>query len=170
MSEVREAAYNTLVRQQLKYAKPFGTPLLKWKLNKLRRSIGGLLAGLPVTTCNFDRMASVSAMLETSGWRTLEQKRADSRLCLFYKIVNNMVAVPLPDYIKPTPHRQYVPSRPFWHSSKFTQGRTFINILFSTGSRSVECPPRQRCQLAKPSHIQGWNWQVAARQALRSQV
>ena len=56
------------------------------------------------TTCNFDRMASVSAMLETLGWRTLEQRCADLCLCLFYKIVNNMVAVPLPDYIKPNPH------------------------------------------------------------------
>ena len=52
------------------------------------------------TTCNFDRMASVSAMLETLSWRTLEQRRADS---IFYKIVNNMVAVPLSDYIKPNP-------------------------------------------------------------------
>ena len=54
-------------------------------------------------TCNFDRMASVSAMLETLGWRILEQRRVDSCLCLFYKIVNNMDAVPLPDYIKPNP-------------------------------------------------------------------
>ena len=58
-------------------------------------------------------------MLETLGWRILEQRRADSRLCLFYKIVNNMVAVPLPDYIKPKhrmSHRR--------HSMTFQQIRT----------------------------------------------
>ena len=42
--------------------------------------------------------------------------------------------------------------------------------LVSTGSHSVECPPRKRCQLAKPWHIQVWNWQVATCQVLRSQV
>lgn len=55
------------------------------------------------TSCNFDPRASVSDMLEALGWRSLEQRRVDSRLCLFYKIVNHMVAVPLPDYIKPNP-------------------------------------------------------------------
>ena len=41
--------------------------------------------------CNFDRRASVSAMLETLGYYTLEQRHG-------YKIVN-MVAVSLPNYI-----------------------------------------------------------------------
>ena len=42
-------------------------------------------------------------MLETLGWRSLQQRRADVRLCLFFKIVNNMIAVSLPDYIQPNP-------------------------------------------------------------------
>ena len=40
-------------------------------------------------------------MLEGLGWRTLEQRRADARLCLIYKIVNQMVALPLSDYVQP---------------------------------------------------------------------
>jgi hypothetical protein len=40
-------------------------------------------------------------MLGKLGWRTLEQRRADVRLCLFYKIINGLVAVPIPDYIHP---------------------------------------------------------------------
>ena len=36
------------------------------------------------------------------GWRTLEQRRADARLCLFFKIVHGLVALPLPDYIHPS--------------------------------------------------------------------
>ena len=100
MSGVREAAYNTLVRPQFEYAAAIWDPHTKVKteqIEKVQRRAARL------TTFNFDRMASVSAMLETLGWRTLEQRRADSRLCLFYQIVNNMVAVPLPDYIKPNP-------------------------------------------------------------------
>ena len=34
------------------------------------------------------------------GWRALEQRRADARLCLFYKVVHGLVAVPLPDFIQ----------------------------------------------------------------------
>ena len=100
MSGVREATYNTLVRSQLEYAAAIWDPYTKVKteqIEKVQRQAARW------TTCNFVRMASVSAMLETLDWRTLEQRRADSRLCLFYKIVNNMAAVPLPDYIKPNP-------------------------------------------------------------------
>ena len=45
----------------------------------------------------------VSDMLEKLGWRTLEQRRADSRLVLFCKIVHECmyVAVPLPSYVIP---------------------------------------------------------------------
>ena len=68
------------------------------------------------TVCNFDRTSSVSAMVETLGWRTLEQRRADARLCLFYKIINNLVAVPLPDYVQPNTR----PSRR-GHSMTFCQ-------------------------------------------------
>ena len=38
--------------------------------------------------------------LKNLGWRTMEQRRADARLCLFYKVVHGLVAVPLPDYIR----------------------------------------------------------------------
>ena len=31
-------------------------------------------------------------------WRSLEQKRADRRLCLLYEVVYGLVAVPHPDY------------------------------------------------------------------------
>ena len=34
-------------------------------------------------SCNYVRLACVSDMLETLGWRSLQQRRADTRLCLF---------------------------------------------------------------------------------------
>ena len=48
---------------------------------------------------NYSTYASVSSMLDSLGWRSLEDRRADARLVLFYKIVYNLVAVPLPQYI-----------------------------------------------------------------------
>ena len=52
------------------------------------------------TLRNFDHQASVTEMINKIGWRTLEQRRADGRLCLFYKIVYGLVAVPLPDHVQ----------------------------------------------------------------------
>ena len=51
------------------------------------------------TVKNFDRRASVSRIVQALGWRTLDRRRADARLCLFYKIVHGLVAVPHQDYI-----------------------------------------------------------------------
>ena len=124
MSRVREAVYNTLVWPQLEYAaaiwevKTEQIEKVQWRAARW-------------TTCNFDRMASVSAMLETLGWRTLEQRRADSRLCLFYKTVNTMVAVALPNYIKPNPRRGHSMKCQQIHTGKDINIPFFHKQLFS---------------------------------------
>ena len=43
---------------------------------------------------------SVSAMLGNLGWRSLEHRRYDSRLAMFYKIQYGLVAVPMPSYFE----------------------------------------------------------------------
>ena len=52
------------------------------------------------TLDNYTRQASVSEMLTHLGWRSLEQRRNDSRLCLFYKIIHGLVALDLPPYVE----------------------------------------------------------------------
>ena len=69
----------------------FGTPILKKKYFSLKKCSGQTARW---TTSSFDYRSSTTEIVNL-GWRTLEQRRADARLCLFYKIV----AVPLPDYI-----------------------------------------------------------------------
>ena len=96
MSGVREAAYTTLVRPQLEYAAAIWDPNRDDKIKQIEKV---QRRAARWTTCNFGRTASVTDMIETLGWRTLEQRRADA----FFKIINNMVAVPLPDYIQPNP-------------------------------------------------------------------
>ena len=48
---------------------------------------------------DYSPYSSVSDMLDKLGWRTLEQRRSDSRLVLFYKILHCYVAVPVPSYV-----------------------------------------------------------------------
>ena len=92
MSGVREAAYTTLVWPQLEYAAAIWNPHHKDKIDQIEKVQRRAALW---TICNFDTRASVSDMLETLGWRSLQQRRADARLCLFFKIVNNMVPVSL---------------------------------------------------------------------------
>ena len=117
--KVRETAYNALVRPQLEYSSPIWDPHTDDKtlqLEKIQRRAARW------TTSNYDYRSSVTAMLDQLGWRSLAQRRADARLCLFYKIVHGLVAVPLPDYIIPT-HRV---SR-YCHSMIFRQIHTGTN-------------------------------------------
>ena len=44
---------------------------------------------------NYRREASVTTMRDELGWRSLKQRRADQRLIMLYKIVNNLVEVDL---------------------------------------------------------------------------
>ena len=65
------------------------------------------------------RTTSVTSLQSQLNWQTIEERRSMARLCLFYKIVNGLVAVPLPDYMQPT-HRT---SR-YCHSMTFRQIQT----------------------------------------------
>ena len=112
---VRETACNTLVCPQLEYAAPIWDPHTKqiFQLEKFQRR------AVRWTTSNYDYRSSVTAMLHSLGWQTFEQRRTDARLCLFYKIVYGLVAVPLPVYIQqPNRLSQHC------HSMTFTQIHT----------------------------------------------
>ena len=79
-------------------------------------------------TSNYDYRSSISAMLDQLIWRSLEQRRADARLCFFYKMVHGIVAVPLPDYIQPTHRVSH-----YCHSMTFRQihtNRNYYNNSF----------------------------------------
>ena len=97
MPKVRETPHNTLVRPQLEYASAVCDPHNQKQISQIEQV---QRRDARWTVSNFDRKASVTKMVQDLGWRTLDQRRADTRLCLFFKILHGLVAVPQPDYIQ----------------------------------------------------------------------
>ena len=93
-----EIAYKAIVRPQLEYAAPVLDPYIQDDIQRIemvqRRAARWVMS-------DYSPYSSVSDMLGRLGWRTLEQRRADSWLVLFYKIVHGLVAIPLPTYVIP---------------------------------------------------------------------
>ena len=117
--KVRETTYNRLLRTQLEYVAPIWDPYTKEKtlqLKKIQRRAARW------TTSYFYYRSSVTAVLDQLNWRTLEQRQADARRCLFYKMVLGIVAVSLPDYVQST-HRVSC----YCHSMTFHQTHTNRN-------------------------------------------
>ena len=96
--DLKSTAYKTLVRPQLEYASTVYSPHTATNIAKVeavqRRAARW-------ATRDYQRTSSVTQMLKDLNWRTLEQRRIDSRLILMYKITNDLVAIPAADYLIP---------------------------------------------------------------------
>ena len=51
------------------------------------------------TANNYSPYASMIEVLQSLGCRSVEQRRSESRLCLFYKIIYGLVAINMPPYV-----------------------------------------------------------------------
>ena len=71
----------------------------KDKIEKVQRRAARFVSN------NFRRKASVSEMLHDLGWQSLDGRRQDQRLVLFYKIINGIASVETEDILMPADSR-----------------------------------------------------------------
>ena len=128
---LRKMAYKTLVRPLEEYSSSVWSPYTKSNVDKLemiqRRAARW-------TSNNYSPYASVTEMLQSLGWRSLEQRRSDSRLCLFYKIIYGPVAIDMPPYAV----------HPFENTQEFTSPWLPSDSNYCRLLQILVLPPRNR--------------------------
>ena len=100
--KLRDTAYISLIRPALEYSCSVWHPHKKSnkdKIEKVQRRAARFVSN------NFRRKASVSEMLHDLGWQSLDGRRQDQRLVLFYKIINGLVSVETEDILTPADSR-----------------------------------------------------------------
>jgi len=96
-SQVKQRAYTSLVRPILEYSSTVWDPYTSTAINKIeavqRRAAR-------VITSQYQRTASVTAMLAELNLQTLAERRRIARLTMFHKIHYRLVAVNMPLQLK----------------------------------------------------------------------
>ena len=105
------------------------------------------------TTNDWNRTTSVSLLLHQLNWQTLEQRRSVTCLCLIYKIVYSLVAMPLPHNIEPVVRPSRCNSMNFWqlHTGKdyYKYNIPSFHWRSSSGTSSLN----MLLSLRVPSHL-----------------
>ena len=86
----KEVAYKTLVRPKLEYSAPIWGPYSKLKINQVEKD---KRTAARWTCRRWRNTRSVSEMLDELEWPSLEARRDQSSLLLFYKIHSGAVSI-----------------------------------------------------------------------------
>ena len=102
--KLRDTAYISLIRPALEYSCSVWHPHKKSnkdKIEKVQRRAARFVSN------NFRRKASVSEMLHDLGRQSLDGRRQDQRVVLFYKIINGLALVETEDIYPPASRLPY---------------------------------------------------------------
>ena len=139
---LKERVYLSLVRPQIEYCSSMWDPRKgiesngNYKIEMVQRRAARW------TLSNYDPKATVTDMLTNLGWRSLQQRRVDSRISLLYKIAHNLTPSCHMDQLRPpreriTPHaRTVLPTyiMQYYFSSSVTLSTNYIAVEQFTSS------------------------------------
>ena len=123
---LKERAYIAYVRSILDYASPIWDPHLKKDIHALER-VNRRAARYVIG--DHHRLSSVSGMLQSLGWSTLEDRRREARLTLFYKIVKGEMAVSSEDIHLETADRRTRSTHKFKFKTKSASTSNLSNFV-----------------------------------------
>ena len=158
---VKERTYMTLVRPLVEYCSPVWSPHLKKHINKVERV--QRVAARFVTRRPYRRSApdSVTALVTSLGWDTLETRRHKASLTSLYKMVDGHVAIPETYHPAPKPHRQTRLSntRQFFHRQADVNAYKYAFIqrtipLWNQLSDSIVTSPSVNCFKQRLADVQ----------------
>ena len=89
---VKDMAYKTILRPKLEYASAVRDPFTEDNIRKLE-AVQRRAVPFVCNLFSYRQTASVSSMLNELSWPLLEQRRAEAKLGLFYRIVHNSVDI-----------------------------------------------------------------------------
>ena len=122
--ETKTACYNTLVRPIVEYASCVWDPHTSKATSKaesVQRSAARYVMN------NYSRRSSVTTMIDELQWKTLQHRRAVSKVTMMYRITNQLIDIP-DDQLVPL----NTPTRGHRHSKRFLIPRSRTSLLKDT--------------------------------------
>jgi hypothetical protein len=134
--QTKITAVNTLVRPKIEYSAAIWDPYTQENITKLEK-VQRRAARYVMNDYRHD--SSVTNMLSQLKWIPLQERRLNIRLCLFYKTVYGLVAIPSAQYLTPLvrqsrhyntmAYKIFSPNSDYYKYSFFPRTVTAWNVL-----------------------------------------
>lgn len=114
--KLKEQAYKAIVRPTVEYCPTVWDPYTQQaskRVEKVQRRAARWVTG------RYHNTSSVTSMLTELGWRSLADRRVDSRLVMLYKIKHGLVDIPQGVYFRT--HRNGYHIQPVWARTQYYQ-------------------------------------------------